>query len=214
LSALLLLGCASTTGPIAYPSTWAPLDKTQIANGCPAISGTYSNHASDGLPAETSSFPTLTNIFDGMAHGPGEYNPAATGHTWSVPNDAKSVTFQLAPERLEVTFTGANGATSNLSFRRYHPSWDEKRYDDLFTCYTNEDGPRLRFFAEPERHSREIRYIFVETGGTLVFLLKAKDGSLIVQWRSETLGIYTELMVTRMKYNSVWWRYPLVSGLQ
>lgn len=95
-----------------------------------------------------------------------------------------------------------------LSFRRYHFNWTEKRYDDLFTCYATDPGPRLRFFAEPEGHSRGVPYLFIEGGGTLVFLLKATDGSLVVQWRSESLAITSVVLGSHMRFKSVWWRYP------
>jgi hypothetical protein len=211
LSAAAQWGCASSTGPRAYPSAWPPLDKTRLVDGCPDISGSYRNRAVDGSPA-ASGLPTLTDVFQRMAHGPGLFRPPDPNHAWPVPANAESATFRLAAEQLGVTFTAADQSATSLAFRRYRFSWNEKRYDDLFTCYSGEDGPRLRFFAEPESHSGGIPYLYVEAGGTLVFLLRAVDGSLIVQWRSDSLGISALVVGTRMKFDSVWWRFAPEAG--
>ncbi len=96
-----------------------------------------------------------------------------------MPPDAVSVPIVQTPEILEVTFFGENGERTSLDFRRYHFKWSEERFDDLFTCYNRaEQAPRLRFLAEPE--STDIAPFHFEGGGTLVFLLKAEDDSLIV----------------------------------
>jgi hypothetical protein len=210
VAAVAGVGCASTRGPVPYPASWPPLENAQVANGCPAISGTYVNQASGTWPSEGSRIPTLTEVFSRMARGPGLMNPSRTGHAWAVPSDAESSTFQLEAERLAVTFTGTGGATGSVTFRRYRFDLAEKRFDDLFICYEGPDTPRLRFLAEPESHTTSAAPLYVEGGGTLVFLHKATDGSLIVQWRSDSLAVSAVVLGTRMKFESVWWRFAPV----
>jgi len=111
------------------------------------------------------------------------------------------------PETLKLTFLGENQEQASLEFRRYHFNWKEKRFDDLFTCYASGKEPRLRFLAEPETRSTILPGLILGGGGVLVFLLKAADGSLIVQWRSESVGISVLVYGTHISFDSVWWRY-------
>lgn len=203
LVASALVGCASATGPVAYPASWPPIDPSKTPDGCPPLSGTYANEPSGGFPEGTR--PSLTEVFARMASG----RLPPKGAPWAVPPQASSVTFRLDPERLSVAFADTDAAEAPLAFRRYHFNWSEKRYDDLYTCYPD-DGPRLRFMAEPESHSLASP-IYVEGGGTIVYLLKASDGGLIVQWRSESIAISAIVLGTHMKFQSVWWRYPPVT---
>ncbi|HUO74212.1 MAG TPA: hypothetical protein VMU39_25800 [Solirubrobacteraceae bacterium] len=129
------------------------------------------------------------------------------GPAWPELPPAKSVILRLDPESLLVRFIADDGSETPLTFRRYHFNLQEKRYDDLFTCYPSDAGARLRFMAEPESHSSTSPLV-VEAGGTLVFLLRASDGSLIVQWRSESLSIWATMIGSHMRFDSVWWQFP------
>jgi hypothetical protein len=120
----------------------------------------------------------------------------------------------LEPESLTVNFVSEKSDNTPLVFRRYHFSLSEKRFDDLFTCYDVENGARLRFFAEPESHSGVLGNIYMEGGGTLVMLLKATDGSLVVQWRSESLALSSLLLGSHIRFNSVWWKYSPLNATQ
>jgi hypothetical protein len=143
-----------------------------------------------------------------MGRGSGPTSPRATNRFWPEAGNIAWVKLDLTPETLSVSFVPAAGASTTLDFRRYHFSWSEERYDDLFTCYAADNGARLRFFAEPESHSALFANLYMEAGGTLVLLLKAADGSLVVQWRSESLAISSVLIGSHMRFNSVWWKYP------
>ena len=205
-------GCASTTGPIKYPPSWAPIETKQTSEGCPALEGTYSNRGTAVIPVELGEPAKLTEVFTRMGRGTGLMSPQATGHTWVVPGDAITTSFALTPETLVVTFVDESGEMTSLNFRRYHFKMSEKRFDDQFTCVSDSDEPRLRFLAEPESHSAVMAPLYAEGGGTLVMLLKAADGSLIVQWRGESLVVSGLLIGSHMKFKSVWWQYPLVKA--
>jgi hypothetical protein len=209
-AAAALVGCASTTGPVAYPSDWPALDGRVDDKGCPDVSGTYANEAAAAFPELQGGAPRLTEVFAAMGRGPRLLNATDPGPPWPVPRDAVSATLQLGPERLSADFKDKDDATSSLVFRRYHFDWSERRYDDLYTCYPVAGSPRLRFFAEPESRTRGIPYLYLEAGGALVFLLKARDGSLVVQWRSDAVGVV--LIAPYAKFNSVWWQYPPSGG--
>jgi hypothetical protein len=208
LAVLALFGCASTTGPQAYPADWPPLDSATTAAGCPEVTGTYGNRATSTFPPELGEPPGLNEIFARMGRGTGMSSPGATGRSWPEAATANSVSLSLTSESLRVVFDPDSASATVLDFRRYHPSLAEKRFDDLFTCYAAADGARLRFMAEPESHSSVIPHLYWEAGGTLVHLLKASDGSLVVQWRNESLVILSFLPGGHMRFNSVWWKYP------
>jgi len=198
--ALALGGCATVTGPEAYPDKWASIDLTKVHDGCPTLTGTYSDRGTASHPQQLGAPPLLSEVFARMGR--------RSGRTWPEPTDVKSVQLILEAESLTVRFLSNSGKQTDLPFRRYHFSLGEKRYDDLFTCYASETGSRLRFLAEPESHSGGIPNLYLEGGGTLVFLLRASDGSLIVQWRSDSVAISSVLLGSHIRFNSVWWKYP------
>ena len=211
---LALSACASFTGPVSYPVSWAPIDSGLIADGCPRLEGTYSIRGIGTFPPELGEPPSLSTIFKRLGAGTGSTSPSATKRVWPVPSDAISVSINQTPGILKVTFLTENGEKTSLNFRRYRFSWSEERYDDIFTCYNSNKKPRLRFLAEPSSHAGGIAPIYFEGGGTLVFLLRAEDDSLIVQWRSESIGISAFLIGSRTSVNSIWWRYPLIKDVQ
>ena len=213
-ASLLLTGCASTTGPVPYPTAWAPLDSSTTDCGCPNLTGTYSNLGSGTFPVELGEPPTLSQVFARMGRGTGMLSPSASGYAWPEPVDVASVALKQERETLLVTFISKSGEETPLVFRRYHFKWNERRYDDLFTCYASGTGSRLRFMAEPEGHTTSMPNFYIEGGGTLVFLLKSTDGSLVVQWRNDSLVFSRVILGTHLRFNSVWWRYPPQTGTQ
>lgn len=204
---LMLTGCAFSTGPVHYPETWAPIESVSTADGCPDLDGEYNNLGVESFPAESGAPPKLSEVFARMGRGTGLTSPGETGNVWPEMADAASVLIRQTPEAISFTFASAKAEKTTLAFRRYHFNWFEKRYDDIFTCYANETGARLRFLAEPDSHFSGIPYIFVDAGGSLVFLLKASDGSLVVQWRNESVAIPSVLLGSHMRFNSIWWRF-------
>jgi hypothetical protein len=149
----------------------------------------------------------LSEVFARMGRGQGLFSPKATGVVWPEAANAASVSITQTSETVGITFVGENQEQTPLNFRRYHFQPSEKRYDDLFTCYTSDSGSRLRLLAEPESHSSVMPGLYAEAGGTLVFLLKAADGSLVVQWRSESIAMSLVLLGSHVSFKSVWWRY-------
>jgi len=206
-TALMLTGCATRTGPVHYPDTWAPIESVSSADGCPNLDGAYNNLGVESFPAESGAPPKLSEVFARMGKGTGLMSPKETGNVWPEMVDAAFVLIRQTPEAISFNFVGDKAEKTTLVFRRYHLNRFEKRYDDLFTCYTNESGARLRFLAEPDSHFSGIPYIFVDAGGVLVFLLQASDGSLVVQWRSESLVVPSVLLGSHMRFNSIWWRF-------
>lgn len=206
-AALALAACAAVTGPARYPATWAPLDPRSSVAGCPDLAGTYSNRGSGTSPPELGEPPQLSEVFARMGRGHGLLGPKAHGEAWPEATNAASVSISQTPEALGITFIGEHQEQTSLSFRRYHFNLSETRYDDLFTCYPSDTESRLRFFAEPESHSAVMPGLYAEGGGTLVFLLKAADGSLVVQWRSESVAMSLALIGSHVSFKSVWWRY-------
>ena len=48
----------------------------------------------------------------------------------------------------------------------------------------------------------------------LVFLLKGTDASLVVQFRTENIGLSAALIGSHATFDSAWWRYPPAAGGQ
>lgn len=198
IGAILALGACASRTATPYPASWAPFVPGSTADGCPGLEGTYSNSSTGAFPPETGDPPPITGVFARLGRGTGQMSPSATGRVWAVPPDAISVSIDQTPETLRVTFSGENGAQSSLDFRRYHFNMSEERFDDIFACYASDTDSRLRFVAEPDPVG-------------IIFLLRATDGSLIVESRGR-IGGRVFLYVPAPA--SSWWRYPLLRDSQ
>jgi hypothetical protein len=208
MAALALGGCASVTGPVSYPAAWPAAEVAATIDGCPRLEGTYADAGSGSHPAESGAPPALSEVFSRLGNPRGPMRAIMNWQGWPALAPAESVQIRQGPDALVVTFAGGNGERTSLSFRRHRFNWSEERYDDLFTCYAEPNGARLRFIAEPEGYAENVPWIYVGAGGSLVFLLKAADGSLVVQWRSESLVVPSILVGAHMRFDSLWWRYP------
>jgi hypothetical protein len=203
-------GCGSVTGSNRYPaSLWGALDPGRTPDGCPNLSGAYGNVANARFPRESGEAPRLNDVFARMALAGDPLRPGEGGRDWDVPRDAEFVTIAQGAEELTLSFMEASGTRHVLHFQRHHFDLSEKRFDDLFTCYIGEDAARLRFFPELDR---AVIAAPVYAGGdaTLVFLLRGADGSLVVQLRTESVGLSPLYVGSHVDFSSVWYRYPPV----
>ena len=140
-------------------------------------------------------------MFKRLGSGTGIMSPNASRRVWPVPPDAVSVSISQTPELLKVTFFGKNEELSSLDFRLFHAF--EDRFDETFACVNQDNEARLRFVAEPDSGGAGFALAaFFEGGVTLAFLLKAEDGSLIVQWQKD------------LSKTSIWWRYQPLKAVQ
>jgi len=213
LAVLVSAGCATATGPISYPAAWAPIEPATTEVGCPKLEGTYSNRASAAFPVEQGEPPTLSEVFARIGQKTNPFNPVPAGEKWPELPDAVSVSVMQTPETLVITFINTKGDQVSLNFRRYHFDWHEKRYDQLFNCYDSPGEPRLLFLESPETTS-SASAVYAGSESVGVFLLKAADGSLVVQWRRESIGISLFFIGTHFTFDSTWWRYPLLESAQ
>ncbi len=203
--ALVLGGCAAVTGPVGYPAEWASIESTPTADGCPSLEGKYSNRSDATVPTSTMAPPRLSDVFSGITRGMSFGGPARAWQT--LPDDPVSVAIAQTPEALKVTFADAAGGSASLTFRRYHFRWSEEHYGDIFNCYLTAGEPRLGFLSNPESHT-SASPIGLEGGGTVVLLLKAADGSLVVQWRRDSVLLWIGVVGSGVKLDSTWHRYP------
>jgi len=213
LAVLALEGCATATGPVSYPAAWAPIEPATTGDGCPALEGTYSNHGSATFPVESGEPPALSQVFRWMGQRKGSFTPIPAGEEWPVLPDAGAVSIVQTPELFVITFLNNKGDQTSLKFRRLHFDWHEKRYDQTYYCNDSPGEPRLQFLAKPEQ-SRLGSGLYAGGEDVIVFLLKAADGSLVVQWRRESVGISLFVVGTHYTFNSTWWRYPLLESAQ
>lgn len=187
---------------------WAAIDTATTADGCPVLDGTYGNAAIAGHPAEAGLPPGLSEVFSRLGRAEGPLRQFMKWQGWPAVAAAESVQFRQTSEALVVTFVAGDGQRMELPFRRYRFNLFEERYDDFFTCYPSPEGSRLRFMAEVDGYIAGMPDVVFGGGATLVLLLKAADGSLIVQWRTESLFIPAFILGTHMRFDSLWWRYP------
>jgi hypothetical protein len=208
--AAILSGCGSATGQQIYPvSLWGPLDSRRTPDGCPDLAGTYSNRGNAGSPGQSGEPPRLTDVFARMALAGDPLRPGEAAPGWDVPRDAEFVTIAQDAERLTVSFIEAGGTRHVLHFRRQHFDLSEWRFDDLFTCYIGGDAARLRFFPELGRAAGSSP-VYAGGGATLVFLLRGADRSLVVQLRTESIGLSLPGVGSHVGFASAWHRYPSV----
>lgn len=153
------------------------------------------------MPAEVGVPPSLGDLF-----------AALTGGWPTIPRDASVVSIEQTAETMTVSFIGASGNRTPLNFRRYRFSLFEDRLDDLYMCRTLYGEPLLRFFAEPESHVGAPPFIWAEGGGTFVVPLKAVDGSLVVNWRSDSLTVTPFVLGSGYRANNLWYRYALLNS--
>jgi len=146
-----------------------------------------------------------------MAQGHGFNSPSAGKQSWpTIPSDASVVSIEQTSETMTVTFIDASGNLTPLNFRRYRFSLSENRLDDLFSCRTLHGEPLLRFLAEPESDS-SVSPIVMGEGGTFVALLKAVDGSMVVNWRSDSIALSLFVLGSGYSVDNLWILYPLLN---
>lgn len=204
-SGAMLAACGSVTGPTVYPADWAPLATATIGERCPDLNGTYANAPAASHPPGAGGPPTLTAVFTRMEHSQAI---TASRIPWNVPADAQRVALAQDEESLTVTFHGAPGDTRAMRFRRLHLDLSERRVDNLFTCYRDANGIRLRFMQDVDPRVTMLRGVYLGANVGLVNLLKVVDGSLVVQFRIEDIGLSSVLVGTHASFDSMWWRYP------
>ena len=112
---------------------------------------------------------------------------------------------------MTITFIDSAGHRTPLNFRRYRFDLSEDRVDDLFSCRALYDEPTLRFFNEPRSHA-STSVVTVGGGGTSVALLKSVDGSLIVNWRSDSVALTIFVLGSGYRVDNLWYRYSLLAA--
>jgi hypothetical protein len=207
-----LPGCAASSGRPQYPTEWASIKSASIYDDCPNLQGTYSNQGSATYPPEAGAPPSLDEVFTRLALGQGANSTAAWKQSWPViPHDISVVSIDQTSETLTVTFGDSEGKRTPLNFRRYRFKLSEDRVDDLFGCRLMYGEPILRLFAEPPRYF-DGTVVYMVGGGSCVSLLKAVDGSLIVNWRSDSVAMTLFVLGSGYRVNNRWYRYPLIKG--
>ena len=205
-------GCAVSSGRPPYPPEWASIKSVPTHDGCPNLQGTYSNQGSATFPPEAGAPPSLAEVFTRLAQGQGPTSPAAWKKLWpAIPLDAESLVIDRIPETMTVTFIAPDGNRTPLNFRRYRFRLTEDRVDDLFSCRTLYGEPILTLFASPESSS-SVSPIVVGGGGTTVILLKSVDGSLVVNWRSDSATLTLFVLGSGYRVDNLWYRYPLLTA--
>jgi len=206
------LGCATSSGNPPYPTAWASIKSEPVQEGCPDLQGTYTNQGTGTFPPEAGAPPSLAEVFMAMARSKSATGPEAWKRSWpSIPRDAVSVSIEQAPETMIITFINSAGSHTPLSFRRYHFTLSEDRVDDLFSCRTLYAEPTLRFFNEPLSHT-STSILMAGGGGTSVALLKSVDGSLVVNWRSDSMALTQFVLGSGYRVDNLWYRYAPFTG--
>ena len=187
---LALSGCAASTGPQKYPSDWASIKTIPRQRDCPNLAGTYRNSAVAAFPEDEGAPPSLSQLFSAIGnasshkvHGP-----------WGPVGASESVSFAQTAQSLTATFARLGFYTS------------EESQGDRFTCFSSGGEPRLFFISTVDDQLP----ISPSTIGTQLILLRAADGSLIVQLRSNSYEVINLGLVGGpvVHHSSAWYRYP------
>ena len=147
-----------------------------------------------------------------MARSQTVTGPAAWKKAWpAIPPGTALVSIRQAPETLTITFIDSAGQRTPLIFRRYRLRLSEDRVDDLFSCRALYGEPTLRFFNEPSSHT-STSSVASGGGGTSVAMLKATDGSLVVNWRGDTVSLTLFVVGSGYRVDNLWYRYPFIAA--
>jgi hypothetical protein len=199
----LLHGCAS----LDPAPPWAASPARALANGCPDLTGTYGTRAVEAFPAGTQAPPSLNDLL-----GPqnlrdlseaGRRDPALPGAT--------SASFASDGEWLHVRFRHPAAGEATLHFK--HKQWwggFTEGADAMYQCRQLELGPALGFDG-PRRTIAAVPWVFHEGDFDFVFLSKAADGSLVVNYRIDRVVLVGTGVGSHARWQgSLWWRYPPV----
>ena len=203
---VLAAGCASVMDQYAYPVEWASVKTSPTEDGCPKLAGAYSNRSIAAAPDAAGALK-LSDLLTSMAQGHTPTSPSSSSPWPIIPNDPQSVSIDQTRETTTVTFLSADSASTSLAFRR-SPMIELGRFDDLFHCQSLSTGPLLTFLAELRSSgsgSAVNTFLPIQGSDVLVSMLKAADGSLIVQVRGIT---GRKFLVLTISVNSVWYRFP------
>ena len=205
--AIALSGCVAVSWT-DYPGSWAPIQSASTSNGCPRLAGTYSNSGTSALGEEIGASPKLSEVFARLGQGAGLFSPKNSGRTWIVPPEARSLSITQTSESLAVVFISEDKQETPLIFRPYRLNLFDERQDDYFVCHPSDKEPRLQILANPGATTSSFPGIFFASSQSYAMLLSATDGSLIVQWNSEQIGITAIGVGSGVGHGTKWWRYP------
>jgi hypothetical protein len=200
--ALALLGCAASTGPQKYPSDWSSIKTVPRQRDCPNLAGTYSNSAAAAFPQNGDTPPSLSQLVSAI----GNMSSHKVHGSWGPIGDFDSVSFAQTAESLTATFAKSATAGVKLTFAHLGFYTPEESQGDRFTCFLSSGVPRLFFMSTVDDRLP----IPPNTVGTQLILLRAIDGSLIVQLRSNSYEVIDLGLVGGpvVHHSSVWYRYP------
>lgn len=223
---VLLVGCATTHVGVDYPSGWPPPTSTPAFAHCPQLNGTYSNVADRIAAYDGATAPKLSEIFSSMSLG--MFSPTKKEYEWPDIAAADTVSFDLTPTTLDITFAAEGSESTTLHFRTHPHDWNEKRYDDMFYCMLDESTPTLWFMAQPSQNlvrpapnttgdvAKGLALIsvgVVRVGGDTPaepLLQHSDDGALVIKLTHISLVGHVFLIGTHFRDDRIWWRYPPV----
>jgi len=169
------------------------------------LSGTYAIRATGAYPENVGPYPLLSEIF-----GPGALRDAEErDRPWPASPGATTATFTSNGDWLYVRFRDDTEGEIALKFKR--KNWwggSTDGSDAMYQCLELELGPALGFDGS-RRPIFAVPYLLAEGDVDFVFLSKARDGSLIVNYRTDRVFITGSLIGSHARWvGSVWWRYP------
>ncbi len=200
-----LSGCASINEKSPYPQSW-PAPSQSALHGCPDISGTYEDAASEVFPKPAAG---PGNPDGSLARIIAQVMGASTRDQMhsaakSVPGK-RSVDFAISETGLRVRTSSPDSLHSERIFRRTRAELFETRLHDAFICSISDLGPELRFLAEIDSVAGGAPFVGFGQSKVTVSLFRSFDGSLIVRWNRQTAGII--VLAPYLKNESTWLRF-------
>ena len=206
----LLVGCASLE-PLDHPHGWSSSADMVLPNGCPDLSGTYATRATGAYPANVEVYPLLNEVL-----GPSVLRDAhERDRPWPTSPGAATATFTASGDWLYVRFRDEAESEVALKFKRKRWWGGSKEGSDaMYQCLELELEHTLVFDGS-RRPISAVPYVFAEGDVNFVFLSKAQDGSLIVNYRTDRVFVTGSLIGSHARWvGSAWWRYPPVLSNQ
>jgi hypothetical protein len=198
---------AASTDPQNYPAAWSSIKTIPLQHGCPNLAGTFSNRADAAFPEDAGAAPTLSDLFTAV----GNMSTHELRGSWGPIGNSAAVSISQAAGELAVVFVRDGGAQTRLALQRWTigKAYSPQR-GDFFVCMSSAGAPRLVLISTVDDHNP----IPPNTVGTQLMLLRAADGSLIVQLRSNSYEVIDlgGIGGPMVHHSSVWYRYPPATG--
>lgn len=210
VTTLLLSSCASVDASYneaaPYPSSWASLQTPALADGCPDLSGTFSDSAVDSTTSTRTTPTSIANVVQQVLRATRMYWDGRLPEV-KFPGPISLVKLTQTGDALSIEFLHPDDGTTSVTFYRFR--WlanAPERIGRNFECHQFLEGPGLTLVGRIDRVSSS-SLLGVGEDATQATLFRAADGSLVLRWQFQSFQATLFVVGTHKKNESVWLKF-------